>query len=819
MISLINQASKVKSSIIVLLLGLLVPFSVFLGDFLNVLYVVFRLTTVAPILFIVFRLIGIFTAGFFLAILLRKTSLNQGSQDTAEKKPGGNSSFFVIVMNFFFSILLLEIVKFLLSSQNNTPFSANTVITLILLLLVILLNVLFITVSWFISESPTGISRYPGAILCGLQHCFRRPAYLITMMLLWSASIAAVLLIYLILWKLISGSSMSALLSAFYLGAMICCIIGTALIFSLKLAKITFSDVIHSAQESTGKGNVVFGGILILLLFSVTIFGFIPRTGNALDQINSSIITCVERAEQYRNKDNLYLCGAEYKKAFALNQALQSYLSNLELYLDKNLSDEKKIELTNLSNQAMATAYEFYPNSSDILYLDGMRSMNSANIADAILKIEKAKGIKPVFGEANPELLDLYIQNQEKPKTGVVIDTIIESGSLLQTSALDKISMTASKKLLEQYTEKGKIYMESITAIAMDYYENQLYPEAMTLLTTIQKYSPDAIDVNYLIAMTDLEIKTDGKRYDVAIEACRKILALYPEEAWAKDLLTGVTIRAGNQEAMDQTIQTAYQENPDNLDTAEQYAYSLLRKTGSYDFTETDKMAEIVIDENLKKAEDRWFSYYCKALLDLKKRSFETSVSAFEKFSDLIESDESLLAQYDEMYNQYILKYAYFLKYNTPAASEFMQTKETTNPYLYQYVYGAYYWSIKDFENGKKHMEAAVDLRPELSKSYFLLGDLYFEEGFRKKNNDYYLSAETNYKKALSIFQEDPFAWFSLGHVLKNMNRYEEALGAFQKTLTYMPAEDHASDHFGVSVHAAAQVQELKAVLDKKGVK
>jgi tetratricopeptide (TPR) repeat protein len=852
---MINQASKVKTSVVASLLGLLVPFSVFAGDFLNVLFVVFKQAVPSTILFILFRFAGVLAGGFFLSILLdmikpsawelQEQSLpvemnaNKGPNDSKAGKSGSNLPYLTIMINFLASVIILELVKILLNSPGAAQSGTDAIITilpiLLVILLAILLNVIFLSASWIIADSRTGIGKYPAVILHSIQQCFKHPAYLAVMLFLWTFTATAAFSLYSWLWKFISGSSMSALLSSFYLGAMICCIVEAVLIFSLKLAKTTFKEAVPAdaatgvpgdpsvelsgtpAVIPDGKGNAVAGGILALLLLSAAVYCIMPPTGNVVDQINNNINMHASQAEQYRNKENLFLCGAEYKRAFALTQAMQSYLYNLELYRDKNLSDERRTELTNLSNQSMTTAYEFYPNSSEILFIDGIRSLNQPNAADAAAKLENAAAIKPVFQEVNTALLDLYGKSQERQKTAGVIDNLIKTGNPVQPGALDKITATASKKLLQEYEENSKTYMENITAIAMDYYENQLYPEAMNILTQIQKYSPDAVEVNYLIAMTDLEIKTDGKRYDTAIEACRKIVSQYPDEAWAKDLLTGVTIRAGNQEAMDQIIQTAYQENPDNPDTAEQYAYSLLRKTGSFDLTETDKTAETVIDKVLKKADDRWFSYYCKSLIDLKKRSFETSVSAFEKFSDLVEGDETLFAEYDDMYNQYILKYSYLMKINTAGAADYIKTTEGDDPFLYQYILGAYYWSVKDFENGRKFMESAVNLHPELSKPYFLLGDVYFEEGFRKKNNDYYLHAETNYKKALSIFQEDPYAWFSLGHVLRTMERYEEALGAFQKTLSYMPAEDHTSDHFGVSVHAAMQVQELKTILDQKG--
>ena len=97
------------------------------------------------------------------------------------------------------------------------------------------------------------------------------------------------------------------------------------------------------------------------------------------------------------------------------------------------------------------------------------------------------------------------------------------------------------------------------------------------------------------------------------------------------------------------------------------------------------------------------------------------------------------------------------------------------------------------------------------------MGNLYFKQGHRDSNGEYIKKAEALYRKSLSILENDPYTWFALGHFLKRQERYEEALGAFQKTLSYMPYEDHETDHFGVSVHSTYQIQEIRDLIERNG--
>jgi tetratricopeptide (TPR) repeat protein len=313
--------------------------------------------------------------------------------------------------------------------------------------------------------------------------------------------------------------------------------------------------------------------------------------------------------------------------------------------------------------------------------------------------------------------------------------------------------------------------------------------------------------------MIDLELMTDNKKYTVALDAVDKIYKQYPNEDWVIDLKTLVATKSGNKAVMEEALEQVYAKNPEDPEIAEQYAYSIISKNSGFTFNETDKKAEDIINKVIDKSKERWFAYYCKSILDLKKLGFKDSLSALTTFSNLIANQSDLLPYYDDFYYIFALKYKNFL--TNPEAITALESLKDSDNFAYNYLWGTYYWSIKDFQKGKDFLSKATEVNSSLSKPHFLLGSVYFEEAFLKDVKTNYPLAINEYSKALSIFEGDPYAWFSLGHVYKKTGRMEDALGAFQKTLYYMPAEDHNFDHFGVSIHAKMQVDEIKNALPK----
>ncbi|MFZ3371639.1 MAG: tetratricopeptide repeat protein, partial [Desulfitobacteriaceae bacterium] len=265
---------------------------------------------------------------------------------------------------------------------------------------------------------------------------------------------------------------------------------------------------------------------------------------------------------------------------------------------------------------------------------------------------------------------------------------------------------------------------------------------------------------------------------------------------------------------METALEQAYLQNSSDSEVAEQYAYSIMSKNSSYTFNETDQKAEGILNKIIQQTNDSWFAFYCRAILDLKKKDFGNSLQDFGKFTSLIADQETLFADYDDFYYLYSLKYKDFLTYEE--GKNALEGVKDTDTFAYSYIWGTYYWSVKDYDKSKTYLEQTIQLNPQLSKPHFILGSVYFEQAYLKKIQENYPLAVVEYNKALAIFPEDPYTWFSLGHVYKNLGRYEDALGAFQKALLCMPAEDHNFDHFGVSIHAKLQIEEIKNKLQSQ---
>jgi tetratricopeptide (TPR) repeat protein len=290
-----------------------------------------------------------------------------------------------------------------------------------------------------------------------------------------------------------------------------------------------------------------------------------------------------------------------------------------------------------------------------------------------------------------------------------------------------------------------------------------------------------------------------------------KISQLYPNEKWALDLKTTVATKAGKKDLVEAALAQVYLKNPTNIEIAEQYAYSIMSKNSGYAFSETDQQAEKILDGITRQTADSWFALYCKAVLDLKKKEFASSLQNLAKFRSLAAPRAEFFITYDDFYYLYAVKYKDFLSY--AEARTALEGIKNQDPLTYNYLQGTYFWSVKDYAKSKTYLSQAISLQPALSKPHFILGSVYFEEGYLKEVPDNYPLAAEEYNKALNIFPRDPYTWFSLGHVYKKQDRLEEALGAFQKALFYLPAEDHNFDYYGVSIHSKLQIEEISKKL------
>lgn len=179
--------------------------------------------------------------------------------------------------------------------------------------------------------------------------------------------------------------------------------------------------------------------------------------------------------------------------------------------------------------------------------------------------------------------------------------------------------------------------------------------------------------------------------------------------------------------------------------------------------------------------------------------------------------EEDLFSFYDELYNTYVIKYARRMAMDGKA-KEVLSSGGSADAFTYHYIMGAFGTMSNEVDTlgTIDHLTLAIEYNPSFSKLYYMIGNAYMEYGYHQNHPESYVLAEDYYKKSIRIFSNDPYAWFALGHSYKKQERYEEAMGAFQKTLTLMPAQDHQSDHFGVSIHSTYQIRELEDILASK---
>lgn len=817
---LIKQGVGNKTSFPTAVMAMLVPFCVFLGSFGNVLYLTFRQQAVPSILNMALRLVGIILGSVFFYLLISKliTSGNPGTGNAAAEtgtpaENRGKSSFPAIVLNFLIGSSLVLALRHILPALYQRSDSGSFITAAVILLIIVFLLAIFFISSWKLVHDDAGIKDWFRVLAEAIRLGFGKIRFIAVMYLLIFLSLAAGVLLYELSWSFLKNTSLSLMLSYFYVGSLISCFAAFMLIVILKPVISVFAE----SSFTPAHINPLPGYIILSVLILGTLYNILPAATSISRKIDNEYSRMLATAEKYRTDDKLYLCGSGYKSAYALTQAYQGYLASQQAAKDKDLSETAKAELLAKAEQFFRTAYGFWPGGGLVYYLDALRQMEN-NPIYSIELLEKANAISSDFKDSYFIQLGLYKQNKMKDKAGGITDVLIESEAFSQTVLIGGQGIGEIKRLLEKYKENEKFCLENITTSAVFYYENQLYKEAMDELTMLVQVIPDDLVVNYMIAVTDLEIKSDNKPYTAALEASQKILKIYPGEEWAEDFATGIAMRAGNQGIMESSLQESYAKNPDNLDIAEQYAYSILKKNYDFNYSDAAKQAEEIVDGIISKDSSRWFALYCKSTIQLFKREYEGSLASFENFSEIISEDTELHDIYDDFYNLYILKYKELMIHDTKAAKG-IASREATNPFLYNYIYGAFLWRNSDYDNSEKYLNTAISLMPDLSKPYFLLGNIYFEKAGVFKLTDYYPKAEEQYRKALSIFPEDPYAWFSLGHVMKKTNRLEEALGAFQKTLTYMPAEDHATDHYGISIHSTYQIQEIKELLKSKEVK
>ncbi len=799
MIGILKQIFLMKSGPVNRLLGFAAFFTILLGGVFGALYLAATLKVLSGAASVVIQIAAYLAGGVVLyyAIIRLRTD---DSQDASK------NSLIPFLLNFlvglFFAFLMRGSAQVLMQFGLDLIFYLN-----IILMLVGIFGIGVSALSaWLIANNSAGRHQMHLYLFKSLSLYFGKIKFLIISFFVILVTALAVVIVDDILWPNFQALNFTPLLLIFYKTTATACIMAAAILFLMKAAYVIHADNIIYEPEGRSLVGFVLSGLILVGIIYVSF----PKMTNLVEEEYSRIIS---QAEQYREEGKLYLCGNAYKKAYALTKAYNGYLMEIQVAKDKDATDEQKNRIRNEANTLFREAYEFYPNAGLIYYLDGLRILEE-NQGAAINAFSSAKQYEPDLYQADLLVLELANAMNHEELMHQTADSLIQSEVYSKEPILNALSSRKIEAALESVAVYQQVAMENITTIAYDYYDNQLYNEAMGELQAIKEILPKDIVTNYLIAMTDLALKADNKTYTTAIEAAETILNEYPDEAWAQDLYTGVTLRAGNQAVMDEALKEAYDRNPDDLDVAEQYAYALLRKNYSSSYYDVTEEAETVVDRILEKDGERWFANYCKALIELYKAAYDSSINYFNRFNSLIIEDRDLFSIQDELYNIYVLKYARRMAMDQQAA-EVLNGSDSVTGFAYNYIMGAFGTMSNQIDNMGTidYLKRAVAFNPNFSKPYYMIGNAYIEYGYRNSELQSYLEAEQYYDRSIQIFEEDPYAWFAMGHCYKKQERYEEAKGAFQKTLSYMPAQDHQSDHFGVSIHSTLQITEIERIL------
>jgi tetratricopeptide (TPR) repeat protein len=755
---------------------------------------------------------------FMLFYLVRDFQLNEEERIRMDFRKGLSVISFWALALCLFAVQAKYIYPVISPILTELSFSfAQMVIGSVLYLLagiiLLILSILLLLSSILIMFKQSAHKTYSHVLKASIL-IFQRPLLSLTLIIGTIVSgVLAILLVYLADLAL-SRIAVSAFLALFLESAFLSAWTGFALSFlsaltvkSLVAKQITLDD---SSEGTSSRFSLVFPVTIIIL----GVFLSIPARGSFDNYLLNSIDAEYRMAEKLKAEEKLDLSSYHYKRSYYLSQTALTYLKLLSADKDKSSTDSYKNELNQEFESTLRETLTVSPGIGLVYYLDALRYNLIKQPASAINSLEAARILAPEFPNSNLMLLNQYKTPKDGTKLTGLAASIINKHQFYSYSPLEKKSLSQIKKLSKKLAEKSSVSFRNFSLLAYYYYQNKLYPEAAKELELLSKKLPDDLAVNYLIAMVDLEMMQDNKQYTAALKAVEKISQLYPNEKWALDLKTQVATKAGKKDIVESALEQVYLKNPADIEIAEQYAYSIISKNTGFDFNETDQKAEIIIDKIIQQTNDSWFGFYCKSILDLKKKDFGNSLQSLNKFLTLIAKQEAFFTNFDDFYYLYTLKYKNFITYEE--GKKALENIKNSDPLTYNYIWGTYYWSVKDYDNSKIFLNNTIQINPNLSKPHFVLGSVYFEQAYLKGIKENYPKAIEEYNKALNIFPEDPYTWFSLGHVYNKLERLEDALGAFQKALFYMPAEDHNFDYYGVSAHSKMQIDEINSKLQNK---
>jgi superkiller protein 3 len=114
-----------------------------------------------------------------------------------------------------------------------------------------------------------------------------------------------------------------------------------------------------------------------------------------------------------------------------------------------------------------------------------------------------------------------------------------------------------------------------------------------------------------------------------------------------------------------------------------------------------------------------------------------------------------------------------------------------------------------DFRDALKHHQKAAKLAPNDARAHFELG---VSQNFNGDNS----AAEISLKRATELEPGDPLNWYALGEVLRNMQRYKEAVGPYRTSLELDPGYAKAAEKLGVVLFYAGELGDAEIMLTER---
>ena len=145
------------------------------------------------------------------------------------------------------------------------------------------------------------------------------------------------------------------------------------------------------------------------------------------------------------------------------------------------------------------------------------------------------------------------------------------------------------------------------------------------------------------------------------------------------------------------------------------------------------------------------------------------------------------------------------LPFCTTTMNQTSQDKEQDPQYQYDKAVVAYRYGLKD--EALKYLQRALELAPDHSPSYNLLGLIFLERGNLSQALGYY-------QKAVEINPEFPEALYGLGRVYEELGEKEKALTAYQRSYQLNPQPEVAFS-LAKALYLSQRLEEALKIVEK----